>query len=76
MSRALVLKADIAASLRELGLEPGDVVIVHCSLGSFGFVCGGAQTVIEALLERVGAGARITSRGSTTCRISSETARP
>lgn len=41
MSRALVLKADIAASLRELGLEPGDVVIVHCSLGSFGFVCGG-----------------------------------
>lgn len=55
MSRALVLKADIAASLRELGLEPGDVVIVHCSLGSFGFVCGGAQTVIEALLERVGA---------------------
>lgn len=55
MSRALVLKADITASLRELGLEPGDIVIVHCSLGSFGFVCGGAQTVIEALLERVGA---------------------
>ena len=43
MSRALVLKADIAASLRELGLEPGDVVIVHCSLGSFGFVCGGRR---------------------------------
>lgn len=42
MDRTLVLKSDIAASLRVLGLEPGDVVMVHCSLGSFGFVCGGA----------------------------------
>ena len=54
MDRTLVLKSDIAVSLRVLGLEPGDVVMVHCSLGSFGFVCGGAQVVIEALLERVG----------------------
>lgn len=54
MERKLVLRSDISAALDELGLGTGDVVMVHCSLGSFGFVCGGAQTVIEALTECVG----------------------
>ena len=37
-----------------LGLKKGDVVMVHTSLKSMGYICGGAQTVIEALLEVVG----------------------
>lgn len=35
-------------------VESGDNVIVHTSLKSMGYVCGGAQAVIEALIETVG----------------------
>lgn len=34
--------------LRELGINTGDVVLMHSSLSSLGWVCGGAQTVIMA----------------------------
>ncbi|PWV95241.1 aminoglycoside 3-N-acetyltransferase [Paenibacillus cellulosilyticus] len=40
--------------LRQLGLQPGDQILVHSSLSSMGWVCGGAQAVIQALLEVVG----------------------
>jgi aminoglycoside 3-N-acetyltransferase len=40
--------------LRRLGLRPGQVVLVHTSLASLGWVAGGAQAVIEALLELLG----------------------
>lgn len=51
--RKIVLKEDIKKGLEDLGLKAGDNVIVHTSLKSFGFVCGGAQMVIEALLDTV-----------------------
>ena len=35
-------------------VESGDNVIVRTSLKSMGYVCGGAQAVIEALIESVG----------------------
>ena len=44
----------IYRDLRRLGIESGDVVIVHSSLSSIGWVCGGAQAVISALLKAVG----------------------
>ena len=46
----LSLVGDIAA----LGVEPGGVVIVHSSLSALGWVAGGPQSVVEALLEVVG----------------------
>jgi len=49
-----VRKEDIKAGLMRLGLKKGDMVGVHSSLSSFGHVEGGADTVIEALLETVG----------------------
>jgi len=49
-----VTSAEIAAALRRLGLEEGDVVLVHSSLSSLGHVEGGAEAVIEALLQVVG----------------------
>jgi len=45
---------DIVAGLKAVGLAAGDVVIVHSSLSSMGNVKGGADTVIDALLEVVG----------------------
>ncbi len=46
--------ADISAGLRDLGLAAGDTVMVHSSLSAFGHVQGGAQTVVEALLQVLG----------------------
>ncbi|HEY3298128.1 MAG TPA: AAC(3) family N-acetyltransferase [Armatimonadota bacterium] len=54
MTNSSVTRSDIAAGLRSLGLSAGDTVLVHSSLKSFGHVEGGAETVIEALLEVVG----------------------
>jgi len=49
-----VCKDDIKTGLRKLGLKKGDSVGVHSSLKSFGHVEGGADAVINALLETVG----------------------
>ena len=49
-----VIKSEIADALRNVGLQSGDSVIVHTSLRQIGYVCGGAQAVIEALIEVVG----------------------
>ncbi len=47
-------KKDLVKSFKELGLEAGDVLLVHSSYKSFGGVEGGPQTVIDALLEVLG----------------------
>lgn len=49
-----IVKNDILAAFRSVGLEKGRTAMVHTSLSKMGYVCGGAQTVIEALLETVG----------------------
>lgn len=50
----VILKEEIVQKLREVGLEKSDAVMVHTSLKRMGYICGGAQTVIEALMEVVG----------------------
>ncbi len=52
--KKIVTKDEIVRGLRELGLKRGDIVGVHSSLSSFGYVEGGADAVIDALLEVVG----------------------
>ncbi|MCA8911684.1 MAG: AAC(3) family N-acetyltransferase [Planctomycetes bacterium] len=41
----------LVADLRGLGLEAGQVVLVHSSLSALGWVAGGAQAVLMALME-------------------------
>ena len=50
----VITKEDLTAALKQLGVEEGMTLEVHTSLSSFGFVVGGAQTVVDALLESVG----------------------
>lgn len=44
----------LVKDLQNLGLKKGDSVVVHSSLKSMGYVEGGADTVIDALIEVVG----------------------
>lgn len=43
----------MVSGLRELGLGAGDAVLAHSSLSSFGHVEGGADAVIDAIIEAV-----------------------
>ncbi len=52
--RKLVTPDDITTALKEIGVQKGQAIMVHTSLSSLGYVCGGAQSVIEALIESVG----------------------
>lgn len=54
MERKIVLKQDILNALSEVGVTQGQSIMVHTSLSKLGFVCGGPQIVIEALMESVG----------------------
>ena len=53
-NRKLVIRKDIINACKEAGVCKGQTIMVHTSLSSLGYVCGGAQTVIEALIHCVG----------------------
>ncbi|MFC4411754.1 aminoglycoside N(3)-acetyltransferase [Chungangia koreensis] len=46
-------KETIKNDLTELNIRPGDSLIVHSSMKSIGWLAGGAQAVIEALMETI-----------------------
>jgi len=50
----MIFKRDMVQGFKDLGLRDGDIVLVHSSLSSFGYVDGGADAVIDSLLEAVG----------------------
>ena len=52
--RAVVTLSSLASDLRRIGVMRGDTLLVHTALSRLGFVVGGAQTVIEALMKSVG----------------------
>jgi aminoglycoside 3-N-acetyltransferase len=47
-------RASLAADLRALGVRRGSVVLVHASMRSLGWVCGGTVAVVQALLDVLG----------------------
>jgi aminoglycoside 3-N-acetyltransferase len=53
-AQAPLTRSALAADLRRLGLTPGMTVMVHTALSALGWVVGGSQTVVQALLDCVG----------------------
>jgi len=49
-----VKSSDLIEGFREVGLKPGDVVLAHSAMRTFGPIDGGADAVIDALLEVIG----------------------
>jgi aminoglycoside 3-N-acetyltransferase len=49
-----VRRSELTTGIRRLGLPEGEPVLVHASLSSLGWVVGGAETVVRALLDAVG----------------------
>ncbi len=47
-------RSSLHEDFKNLGVEKGMVVIVHSSLSAFGWVCGGAIAVVQALMDTVG----------------------
>ena len=47
-------KPAILAALERIGVRKGDMLLVHSSLSACGRIVGGAQTIIEAIIEAVG----------------------
>jgi len=50
----LVTRDTLATQLTELGVRPGETLLVHSSLSSLGWVCGGAVAVVQGLLDALG----------------------
>lgn len=49
-----VSMTDLVEGFRRVGLQKGDIVYCHSSLSKFGYVEGGAETVVDALMAVVG----------------------
>lgn len=54
IQRSELTREKLAASLAELGVIRGDVLLVHSSVSQCGYVNGGAQTIINAVMDAVG----------------------
>lgn len=49
-----VTAGQITADLKKMGIQPGDILFIHSSLKSLGYVDGGPKAVIQGLLDAVG----------------------
>src|SRR3954470_17512611 len=49
-----ITRSGLVADLRALGLRPGAIAMLHTRMSALGWVVGGADTVVRALLEALG----------------------
>lgn len=63
-TRAPVTRSRLRADLAALGLRRGAVVMTHTSMRSIGWVVGGSETVVGALLDCVGPAGTVCAQAS------------
>ena len=49
-----LIREEIVRGFHQSGLKSGDVVLVHSAMRTFGYIDGGAETAVSALLEVIG----------------------
>lgn len=54
MEPSYVTRTDLARDLRAVGLRAGQVAMVHAAMSRMGHIVGGAQTLVEALIDVLG----------------------
>lgn len=54
MDKPIVTVEQIKKDLRDLGVKKGDIVMLHASLSQIGYVEGGADAVLDAVLDVLG----------------------
>lgn len=59
-TKSPVTVSSMIRDMQVLGIQEADHLLVHSSLSSLGWVCGGAQAVVQALLQSVGDGGTLT----------------
>lgn len=47
-------RKDLEILLEKLEVKPGDIIMLHTSLKSFGYIVGGEETIIQTILEKIG----------------------
>ena len=60
-----VTQADLVEGFRRVGVQKGDILYCHSSLSRFGYVEGGAEAVVDALLEVVGSDGTVATPAGT-----------
>lgn len=53
-SDAPLTRSGISDQLADMGLQAGDLVLMHTAMGQLGWVCGGDQAVISAVFDVLG----------------------
>ncbi|MET7513508.1 AAC(3) family N-acetyltransferase [Streptomyces sp. NPDC005480] len=56
----LVTRTTLTTDLRALGVLPGETLLLHSSLSALGWVCGGAVSVVQGLLDALGPNGTLT----------------
>ncbi|MEE3488709.1 MAG: AAC(3) family N-acetyltransferase [Bulleidia sp.] len=62
----MVTSESLKEALKSVGLGPNQIVEVHSSMKPFGYVVGGARTVVDALMDLVGEGGTLLMPSQTT----------
>jgi aminoglycoside 3-N-acetyltransferase len=53
VGKSRIGRLEMTSALRKIGVRPGMLLQVHSSLSKLGYVAGGAETVVDALLDAV-----------------------
>ena len=55
----LVTRGQIAVGLRDLGVAPGDTVMIHAAVSAIGWIVGGPAEVLRGVFDAVGGGGTV-----------------